>query len=166
MHFRCRIECNGPEDTRQAEHILCFEERAVGTTIHFGSNDVLPFLEIRSNVEIGCITGVLGKTYIMAVNPQIEKGIYSVETDKYITSVPVFRDGELTTVRADFVTVFKGRPVFRWGTHHASPPVVDSHFVLEDNRLVHVNRGTILLCPVFLKTDNVPTGWHGDIVPA
>ena len=48
------------------------------------------------------------RTYIMAVNPQIEKGIYSVETDKYITSVPVFRDGELTTVRADFVTVFKG----------------------------------------------------------
>ena len=45
-------------------------------------------------------------------------------------------------------------------------PVIDRHFMLEDYRLVHIDRNSIFQATVFLDSINIPTGRNRDIIPA
>ena len=166
IHFRNRIQSDRPEDTRQAEHILRFQKRTVGTAIYFSGHHIRPFTEVRSDVEISRIAGVFGKTDILTVDPEIEERIDSIETDKNFASVPILRYLEITTERTDFIPVLVSRPVCWRSTHHTSAPVIDRHFMLEDYRLVHIDRNSIFQATVFLDSINIPTGRNRDIIPA
>ena len=57
------------------------------------------------------------------------------------------------------------RPVCRRSTHHASAPVVDRHFMLEDYRLVHIDWNSIFQATVFLDSVYIPTGRNRNIIP-
>ena len=165
MNFRNRIQGNRAEDTRQTEHILSFEEGTVRTTVYFSSYGILTFLQIGSDIEISGIAWILGEAHILTVNPQIEEGIDTIETDKGLTSVPVLRNFEITAEGTHFIPVLISGPVGRRGTHHTPTPVVHFHAMLKDHRLVDVNRGSILLASVFLNAINVPARRYGNHIP-
>ena len=86
--------------------------------------------------------------------------------DEYFFSVPVFGNGEFTAVRTYLVTRLESSPVSRGSTHDPSAPVVHRYFVLENHRLVYIDGGSILLCPVFLDPIDIPTGRNRNVVPS
>ena len=64
---------------------------------------------------------------------------------------------------ADLVSGVVGDPVLGWFPHHAASPVVWFHAVLENHRLIAIDRGSVFL--VFLQASEVPVRGHGDVVP-
>ena len=122
---------------------MCFQEGAVRVAVNFGSKEVFARLLVGGYVEGGCVTGVFGKAYILAVNPEVKEGVNAIEMEYYAAPVPLWRAGESTPVGAYFVAVVVGSPVRRRGTHNASAPVALGYFVGKNNGLVTVYGGAI-----------------------
>lgn len=81
-------------------------------------------------------------------------------------SVPIFGNRKFAAVRAYFITGLESSPIAGRCTHHTSAPVIHSYFVLKNNRLVHINRSSVLLCSVFLDTINIPAWRNRNIIPS
>ena len=167
LHLRRRCQRNGTEDTRQAKHVLRFEEGAVRVTIDLDSHHVVTLLvQIRRDVERSRIARILREPHVMSVNPKVEERRNTVEVDVHLASFPTGRDGERTTVGTYLVAMLVGHPVGRRRTHHAPLPVAHGHLVLEDDRLVGINGHSVLQTAILLDTHHIPLHRHGHIVPS
>ena len=165
MNLGNRVQSYRTEDTRQTEHILCLQKWTIRATIYFGCYDIFAFLKIRGNIEISGIARVLGEPHILTVNPKIEERIHTVETDEYFPAVPILRNLKISAEGTNLITVLISSPVSGRSTHHSSAPVVYLHAMLEDNRLIDINRSSILQASVFLNTIDIPARRYRDYVP-
>ena len=166
MDLRRGVDAHRTEDTRQAEHVLRLEERAVRVAIHLHGNHVLTHVGIAGDVEAGSVARVLRETHVLAVHPEVEERIYAVELHEQLLALPCLRHVERAAVGAHLVAVFVGGPVRRRRAHHALAPVVFLHLVVEDDGLVHVDGGAVLLASVLLQAHEVPTRRYADVVPS
>ena len=98
LYLRLGSQRYTTEDTRQAHHILRFEERTVAVAVHLGSHDVLAFHQVRSDVELSQVTTVLRETYVLAVDVKVEERINTVKVDIHLAVCPIGRDSKRTTV--------------------------------------------------------------------
>ena len=147
FHLGHRSEVCTADDAGQAEHILCLQETAVAVAIHLYGHHLLGLLRVdeAGDVEAGRIAGVLGEAHVMAVYPQVEEGIHTVEVDQNLPPAPIARQGECAQVAANFVPILHCRPLLVPGfAHHTAPPVIHSHLMLEDDLLIHVDGQPIL----------------------
>ena len=166
LHLGGRVECHGAEDTRQTEHILRFEERGIRTAIDLGSHHIGTRLEEAGNIEAGRIARVLREAHVTAVNPEVEERVHAIKADIDLTAIPLLRQFESAAIGAHLVAMLVGRPVGGGRTHHTTTPVIDSHLVLKDDGLIHVDRRSVTLAAILLQTSNVPTGRYSQVVPS
>ena len=166
LYLRFRREGDGAEDTREAEHVLAFEERAIAVAIDLNGHRVLAFHEIGRDIERSEVARVFRETHITAVDIEVEERIDAVEVEIHLTSVPFGGHGEGATIGTHFVAVLEGGPVFARFAHHAAFPVTDSYLVLENHPLVGVDRCAVFLRTVLLNADHVPVHGHLHLVPA
>ena len=120
---------------------------------------------IAGDVEAGSVARVLREAHVLTVHPEIEERVYAVELHEQLLALPRLRNVERAAVGAHLVAVFVGSPVRRRRAHHALSPVVLLHFVVEDDRLVHVDGLAVPLRAVLLQAHEVPTRRHADVVP-
>ena len=166
LHLGFGSKGNAAEDTRQAEHVLSFEEGAIAVTVNFHCHEVFSFfIQIRSNIKLCQVAGVFRKTDIASVDIEIEKGVHAIEVDVHFLSFPVGGNAEGAAVGAYFVAVFVGEPVLGRGAHHAAFPVADGHLMLEDDFLVHIDGTAILELAILLHTGQVPVHRYFHLVP-
>ena len=166
LHLRFRRERDGAEDTREAEHVLAFEERAVAVAIDLNGHCVLAFHEIGGNVERSEVARVFRETHVTAVDIKVEEGIDAVEIEVHLAAGPRFGHSEGATIGAYLIAKLVGGPIFVGFAHHASLPVADGHVVLEDDSLVGVDRHAIFLRAVLLNADHIPVHGHLHLVPS
>ena len=167
LHLRFGGERNATENTWQTEHILALKERAVAMTVNLNSHYVAALLiKIRCDVKLSKVARVLCKTYILAVDVEIEERVYTVEVDVYLLALPIGRHVKRAAVRADLVTVLVCHPVLVGCAHHATLPVAHLYAVLEDDTLVGIQRHSILECAVVLGTSHVPVHRNLHTVPS
>ena len=101
----------------------------------------------------------------MAIDPDVEERIDTIEVEIHTVPLPVLGDGEASAVRSDFITVTIGRPLLGRGAHDTATPVVGFHLMPEDDLLIHVDRRAILLPTILLKAVDIPIHRHRDLVP-
>ena len=171
--FRRGIDADGAINAGQSEHILRFEERAVGIAIDLDRNRVFAHFRILRDVESGCVARIFRETDVFPIHPKVEKRIDTVELDENLLFFPLLRHGERAAIRAHFVAIFESRPVGRRRAHHALAPVIDLALVVENHGLIHVDGNAVFALPTafflvpraFLKPHNVPVRRHADVVP-
>ena len=163
--LRLGFQCHAAEDAGQSEHVLRFEVRCVAVAVHFHGHGVGSLLHILGNVELSQVAGVLREAYILAVDPQVEEGIYAVEVDEDALARPGGRYVETAAVGADFVAGLEQGPVFRRGTHHAEAPVVGLDLFPPGNVDVDIDGRAVALTAVVADTYDVPVGRDGDFIP-
>ena len=156
MYLWSGIDADRADDARQAEHVLCFEERTIGVTIYLDADTILTDTGKSGDVESCRIARVFGKAHVATVYPKIEERVNTVELDKQFLVLPRFRHVERTAIGAHLIAVLIGCPVGGWRTHHALAPVVLLDFMVEDDRLVDVDGCTISLLPVLLQSYEIP----------
>ena len=166
LHLRFRRERDGAEDTREAEHVLAFEERAVAVAIDLNGHRVLAFHEIGGDVERSEVARVFRETHVTAVDIKVEEGIDTVEIEIHLAACPRFGHSEGATIGAYLIAKLVGGPIFVGFAHHASLPVTDGHVVLEDDSLVRIDRHAIFLRAVLLNADHIPVHGHLHLVPS
>src|SRR5215207_4626682 len=71
-------------------------------------------MNIGGDVKFGGQAAILAVTNLFAVHPQVERGIYSIENDEDLSSIPVRWNGKGRPVGACFVGVLRniGRIAF------------------------------------------------------
>ena len=172
-NFRRGIDADAAENARQAEHILRFEERAVGVAIDLDRNRVFAHFRIIRDVETGGVARIFRETNVFSVHPKVEKRIDTVELDENLLFFPLFRHGERAAIRTHFVAIFVSRPVRRRRAHHTLAPVIDLALVIENHGLVHIDGNAVFAFPTafllvprtFLQPHDVPVRRHGNVVP-
>ena len=61
-------------------------------TVNLNSHYVAALLiKIRCNVKLSKVARVLCKTYILAVDVEIEERVYTIEVDVYLLALPIGR---------------------------------------------------------------------------
>ena len=164
MNLRRGVERHSAEDSREAEHILRFKERAIRVTIHLHCDHVVARPHMLGDVKHRSITGVLGEADILAVDPEVEERIDTIELDEDFTTIPIGIHDEGAAMGAYLVTRIVSHPVLWWLTHDAALPVVDRDAVLIDHRLITVDRCAVFL--ILFEPKKIPVRWHGDVIPA
>ena len=90
---------DGAEDARQPEHVLRFEEGAVGVAVHLGGHHVLTLrVQVGGDVERGGVARVLREAHVPAVHPEVEERGHAVEVDIDFASGPSVGHGEVAAV--------------------------------------------------------------------
>ena len=166
LHHRLCGERHRAVDTRQTEHVLRLEEGTVAVAVHLGGHHVLALHQIVGDIELGQVAGVFRKTYVLAVDVEVEERVDAVEVDVDLAAVPAFGHGEGAAVGAHFVAVLVGGPVLGWCAHDALLPVVYGNLMFEDDALVGIDGHTILERSVLLDAGDVPVHGHLHLVPA
>ena len=167
MHLRLSGEIDRAEDPWKAEHILCFEERAITIAVDLYRDDILLSLgaEVRRYIEGGEIAGVLGEAHVASVDPEVEERVDPIEVEEDCLVAPLGGELEGAAVGADLIAVTIGRPFLGRSTHNPLAPVIRAHLVVEDDGLIDVDRRTILLLPVALEAVDIPVHRYGDLIP-
>ena len=165
MYLRSSRHADITEDTRKAEHVLCFEEATVWWAINLNCYLVLTLVNIRADIEPRRVTWVLWETNITAVNPQIEERVDTIKVQIDLLTIPCSRDVKAPSERANLVSVFVCGVVLRRFTHNSLLPVAWLDVILEYNPLINIDRYTILQRTVLLNTRHIPTYRHLQTVP-
>ena len=166
LHLGLRREVDIAVDARQAEHVLAFEERGVAVAVYFDRQNILALLQIRRDVKLREVARVFRETHVAAVDVEIEERVHAVEVEVDHAPFPVCGHGERAAVRANFVSVVVGQPVFARLAHHAALPVAHCHVVVEDDALVRVDGQAVFQAAVLADAGDVPAHRHFHLVPA
>ena len=143
-HLRAARQVDRAVDPRQAPHILRLQEGAVTRPVHLHSHRIHPLTEVVGDVEGGSGAGVLAESHVLTIDPEVEKRIDPIEVELHPSTAPVCRDCEVPPIRAHLVSILIGGPVGRGRAHHTALPVAGCDRVLEDVRLIAVDRRAVL----------------------
>ena len=166
VYLRLAVDSHRAEDTRQTEHVLRFEKRTVGRAVDLHGHLVLAGVGPLANVELGHVARVLGAAHIVAVDPEIEKRVDTVEADIGLAALPRGGQGERAPVGAHLVAVFVGGVVLRRFAHHALAPVAHGTVILEDDPLVDIDGRAVFLRAILLQAIDVPRHGHIHLIPS
>ncbi len=92
---------HAPCDPRQADHVLVFEIAAVAPPEHADAKEVVLELDARRDVEFGRKLRVLGIADMAAVDPDVESGRDTLETQDDALSAPGLRHAERPPIEGD-----------------------------------------------------------------
>src|SRR5260221_9972207 len=109
VDFGRRPQINVPENAAQTPHVLILKVRAIAPAEILHREQILAWLEILGYVELNRSATILAQTDFFAIDPEIEKRVYSIESDQHPAPIPFFRNNEGSAVGIDGIV----RIVFR-----------------------------------------------------
>ena len=121
MRLVLRVDRHRAEDAGEAPHVLTFQIRTVGESVHLGGDDILSGLQEPRDIELGRVAGIFGEADVLAVDPQVEERVDAVKVDEDLAAGPARRDFEVTPVGADGVAVHERGEASGRFAHHARP---------------------------------------------
>ncbi len=140
------------ENAAKSPHVLVLEIAACAKPIDFDCDCVLAGEYIVCYVELRRRPAVDAVSDIEAVDPEVKRGINSVEGDKHCPAFPLSRKVEISAIAAYGISLFVCSPVGSWLAH--DPGLIR----LERIQAVYIDR-----CAVAL---DLPVGGHVDVVPS
>ncbi|MOA06194.1 hypothetical protein D3C78_1258210 [compost metagenome] len=146
MGLRHRIQINVAEYAAHSPKILILKPARIRPAIHLYSKLILPFNQIRGNIELGWRKAILTKADKLAVNPHIKSRFNALKANKYRLTRPALRNREAADIRA--YRIISCRSIRRLQLSLLHP---------------WIRHICILRIVVSLQ---LPMRWHGYLIPA
>ena len=108
------MEVNITEDARESPKVLIFKVGTIAPTINFNRNVVYSSVHVFADFEFCGCAASLAVAYLLAVYPQIECAVYTIEIYKDFFVLPISREFKTSTIGTDRIIVGRNVGSILW----------------------------------------------------